>query len=237
MTSRKAPAASRGLFVTGTDTGVGKTRIACALLRAGAGSGLRAVGMKPLASGARPEARGLRNEDVEQLRAAANVAAPPHLVNPYCFEPAIAPHLAAAEAGIVVDLDRIAGAYSRLADLADFVVVEGAGGLLVPIGPALTMADVAGRLALPIVLVVGMRLGCLNHALLTCESIERHGLRLAGWVANCIDPEMQRLEKNIAELGARINAPLLGVAPYDPAPGALPMVDIAALRLADAKGC
>lgn len=231
MTAYQALADPPGLFVTGTDTAVGKTRVACALLRAAAGTGRRAVGMKPLASGAQPAAGGLRNEDVERLLAASNVDAPRELVNPYCFEPAVAPHLAAAEAGVAVDPARIAEACSRLKRLADLVVVEGAGGLLVPIGPTLTMADLARLLALPIVLVVGMRLGCLNHALLTCESIERRGLRLAGWVANCIDPLMLRLEENVGALRLRVSAPLLGVVPHDPDEHSPAALDMAALGL------
>ncbi|MGH8631948.1 MAG: dethiobiotin synthase [Burkholderiales bacterium] len=236
MASRLPSAGARGIFVTGTDTGVGKTRIACALLRAYAGSGRRAVGMKPVAAGARHGLTGLSNDDVDLLRAASSVSAPRELVNPYCFEPAIAPHLAATEAGIVVELPQIVDAYFGLSALAEHVVVEGAGGFLVPIGRALSMADIAGALALPIVLVVGMRLGCLNHALLTCESIQRRGLRLAGWVANCFDPGMQRLEHNIAALRERIAAPLLGVAPYDPEPGATLALDAAVLGLPGAEG-
>jgi dethiobiotin synthetase len=235
LTSHQAPTGPGGLFVTGTDTGVGKTRIACALLRTAAGTGWRAVGMKPLASGALPDAGGLRNEDVERLLAASNVAAPRELVSPYCFEPAIAPHLAAAEAGLAVNPTHIAEACSRLRRLADLVVVEGAGGLLVPIGQRLTMADLARLLALPIVLVVGMRLGCLNHAMLTCESIERRGLRLAGWVANCIDPAMLRLEANVDALRARVSAPLLAVVPYDPDENAPAVLDMAALGLASRR--
>jgi dethiobiotin synthetase len=230
LASQQTPASSRGLFVTGTDTGVGKTRIACALLRACTASGTRAIGMKPVAAGAWTGTGGLSNEDVELLCAASNVRAPRELVNPYCFEPAIAPHLAAAEAGIVIELTRIVSAYTGLSALAEHVVVEGAGGFLVPLGAALSMADIACALSLPVVLVVGMRLGCLNHALLTCESIERRGLRLAGWVANCIEPGMQRLEHNIAALRGRITAPLLDVVPYEPQPPAPRTLDAAVLR-------
>jgi dethiobiotin synthetase len=232
---REALAAAHGVFVAGTDTGVGKTRIACALLRAFASRGVRAVGMKPVAAGAKRAADRLRNEDVEQLCTASNIDAPRDLVNPYCFEPAIAPHLAAAEAGVIIDLPRVIEAYAGLRRLADRVVVEGAGGFLVPVGPELSMADLAGALGLPIVLVVGMRLGCLNHALLTCESIDRRGLRLAGWVASCVDPRMQRLDQNVRALRERIAAPVLGVAAYDPAPAASPALDLSVLGLAAAR--
>lgn len=236
MASLQTPVSSRGVFVTGTDTAVGKTRIACALLRAHTASGQRAVGMKPVAAGALPGASGLSNEDVELLRDASNVRAPRELTNPYCFGPAIAPHLAAAEAGVVIELPRIVAAYAGLSALAEHVVVEGAGGFLVPLGGALSMADIATTLSLPIVLVVGMRLGCLNHALLTCESIQRRGLRLTGWVANCIEPDMQRVEHNIAALRERIVAPLLGVVPYVPRPAAPSALDVAVLRAAGIIG-
>ena len=153
-----------GYFVTGTDTGVGKTLVSCALLRAFAARGLRAVGMKPVAAGAVLENGRLVNEDVIALNAAANVAAPAELVNPYCFAPPIAPHIAAAEAGITVELERIREAYAALAALADRVIVEGAGGFRVPLTRELEVAHLAAHLALPVILVVGMRLGCLNHA-------------------------------------------------------------------------
>jgi dethiobiotin synthetase len=222
---------SRGLFVTGTDTGVGKTRVACMLLRAFAARGERVVGMKPVATGAQWTGAGLRNEDVAQLCAASNAAAPLELVNPYCFAPAIAPHLAAAEAGARIELGRIVDACSKLAALADRVVVEGVGGFAVPLGEDYGTADLARMLGLPVVLVVGMRLGCLNHALLTVQAVERCGLRLAGWVANCIDPEMQRLEGNVETLRTRLSAPLLGLVPHDPVPGEAAMPGLAIERL------
>lgn len=234
--SHQPTANGQGLFVTGTDTGVGKTRIACALLRAYAASGRRALGMKPVAAGAQRGATGLSNEDAERLRTASNVDAPHELINPYCFEPAIAPHLAAAEAGVAVELPRIVNAYANLRSRADWIVVEGAGGFLVPIGSGLTMADVARALDLPVLLVVGIRLGCLNHALLTCDSIDRCGLALAGWVANCIDPGMPRLEQNVTALRERIAAPLLGIAAYDPAPDGSPALDFAVLGCTGAQG-
>lgn len=212
MAERRVP--SRGLFVAGTDTGVGKTVAACALLHGFAGLGLRAVGMKPVAAGAVLRRDGWHNEDVALLRAASNVDAPAAAVNPYCFAPAIAPHIAAAEAGIAIRLPLIAARYAQLARSADVVVVEGVGGLLVPLGRRNCAADIPRRLGLPVVLVVGLRLGCLNHALLTVEALRARGLRLAGWVANRIDPRMSRGPENLDTLIGRIDAPLLGVLPH-----------------------
>jgi dethiobiotin synthetase len=204
----------KGVFVTGTDTGVGKTLFTCALLQAYAQSGLRAVGMKPVAAGARRDNATLVNEDVEAMIAASNVTVPLELVNPYCFEPPIAPHIAAARVGIAIDVERIAAAYSSLATLTDRVVVEGAGGFRVPLGPQLDTAALARRLALPIVLVVGMRLGCLNHALLTADAVHHAGLRLAGWVANHVDADMLCADDNVDALRACLNAPLIARIPY-----------------------
>jgi dethiobiotin synthetase len=214
--STHAVPGGRGLFVAGTDTGVGKTRVACLLLRGYAARGERVLGMKPVAAGARASRAGLRNEDVELLRAASNVEARREHVNPYCFAPAIGPHIAAAEAGTSIHLETIVRAYAALERLADRVIVEGAGGFMVPLGPQLNFCDVTRALALPIVLVVGMRLGCLSHALLTRDAIVNHGLVLAGWVANCIEPRMARLQDNVQALRQRMAAPLLDVVPYDP---------------------
>lgn len=205
----------KGCFVTGTDTGVGKTLVACALLHAFAARGLRAVGMKPVAAGAARRAGELVNDDVAALTAASNVAAPAALVNPYCFEPPAAPHIAAAEAGVTIDLGRLVHACAELGALADRVVVEGAGGFLVPLGPALDTADLSRALALPVILVVGMRLGCLNHALLSAAAVRSSGLRLAGWVANHIVPDMLYPDENVAALDARIGAPRLARIAYD----------------------
>lgn len=202
-------------FVTGTDTEVGKTFATCALLHALRARGLRAVGMKPVAAGT--DAGG-RNDDVEALLAASGVDAPRELVNPYLFAPPIAPHIAAAESGRAIDLRTIADAYARLSTLADAVIVEGVGGFCVPLGPDSDAADLAQRLALPVILVVGMRLGCINHALLTQEAIAARGLPLAGWIANRIDPQMSRFEENLAALDARIKAPRLGVIPANSTP-------------------
>ena len=214
MTARISSRASRGYFVTGTDTGVGKTRAACALLRALVRGGVRAVGMKPVAAGAVRDAEGLLNDDVAAICAASAFVAPRALVNPYCFEPAIAPHIAAERAGVVIDADRIVAAFDALARTADAVVVEGVGGFCVPLGDTLDSADLAARLGLPVVLVVGLRLGCLNHALLTAQAIRARGLTLAGWIANRIDPAMAAVSENMAALVRRLGAPLLAEWPY-----------------------
>lgn len=204
-----------GYFITGTDTEVGKTVATCALLRALARSGQRVVGMKPVASGCVRNAQGeLDNEDVLAHAAASNVQAARALTNPYAFEPPISPHLAAAEAGVRLDIDLLATRYQALAATADIVLVEGAGGWLAPLDEQHSMADLAGRLGLPVILVVGMRLGCLNHALLTARAIMASGLPLAGWVANCVDPAMRAREANLAYLDSHIPAPRLGVIPY-----------------------
>jgi dethiobiotin synthetase len=202
-------------FITGTDTGVGKTLAACALLHAFAARGMRTIGMKPVAAGASAENGGaLSNEDVAALTAAATVGAPRELVNPYCFEPPIAPHLAAAEAGVAIDIERVRTAYLDLSALADCVIVEGAGGFRVPLGHGVDTSDLARVLGLPVVLVVGMRLGCLNHALLSADAISAAGLRLAGWIANHIDRDMTRASENVQTLQARLHAPLLCRIPY-----------------------
>lgn len=213
-----SPLTTHGFFVTGTDTGAGKTVVACGLLHALGATGFKAVGMKPVAAGAEPGPRGLVNEDVEQLVAASNVAAPRELVNPYCFRGSIAPHIAAAEEGVVIDLARIEQSFRALANLADVVVVEGVGGFRVPLGPDTDTAQLSTRLGLPVVLVVGMRLGCLNHALLAADAIAARGLRLAGWVANHVDPEMAAADENVEALEARLPARLLARVAFTPAP-------------------
>jgi dethiobiotin synthetase len=201
----------KGLFVTGTDTGVGKTRVAVALIHALRARGLRVAAMKPVAAGHGP---GELNEDVTALMQAANVAAELRDVNPYAFANPIAPHIAAGQAGVRIELDVIAAAFSRLAAAADVVVVEGAGGWRVPLNDRDDMADLAQRLGLPVVLVVGMRLGCLSHALLTAESIANRQLPWAGWVANHVDPAMACQAENVAALRARLPGPCLGEQPF-----------------------
>ncbi|MGH8802616.1 MAG: dethiobiotin synthase [Casimicrobiaceae bacterium] len=197
---------ARGVFVTGTDTGIGKTRVAAVLLRALAASGLRAAGMKPVAAGIAPGSP--VNEDVAALAAAGNVDAPLDERNPYAFIEPIAPHLAARDEGRRIELDVIARAFAALSARADAVVVEGAGGVLVPLDAHDDMLDIARALRLPVLLVVGMRLGCLNHALLSALAIRARGLPFAGWVANELPPGMPRCADNVATL-----ARLLGVAP------------------------
>jgi dethiobiotin synthetase len=199
--------ASAAVFITGTDTGVGKTVFARALLRSQVARGYRAVGMKPVASGIAPGGAG--NADVLALAAAGNVDAPLALRNPYAFAAAIAPHLAAEASGVAIELDRIQRAFDDLALRADRVVVEGAGGALAPLGHAHDMLDIAQALGIPVVLVVGMRLGCLNHALLSALAIRARGLRFLGWIANGIDPGFEALGANVAALEQRLPAPRL----------------------------
>lgn len=197
----------RGVFVTGTDTGVGKTHVAAALLRALVAVGIRAAGMKPVAAGIEAGCR--VNADVAQLAAADGLDLSVADRNPYSFAPAIAPHLAACDAGVSIDLAVIEGAWRNLGEVAEAIVVEGAGGVAVPLGPRLDMLDIAHCLGLPVLLVVGVRLGCLNHALLSARAIRARGLDLRGWVANRIEPTMERAGDNVAELAARLDAPLI----------------------------
>jgi len=194
-----------GLFVTGTDTGVGKTEVAVALLAGLRGLAVRAVGMKPVAAGV--DAGQAVNADVLALAAADGLGVDVADRNPYGFAAAIAPHLAARDARIGIDVDVIAGAYRRLGERADVVIVEGAGGALVPLGGGLDMLDIAVRLATPVALVVGVRLGCLNHAALTARAIRERGLDLAGWIANRIDPRMERADDNVEELARLLGMP------------------------------
>jgi dethiobiotin synthetase len=206
-------------FVVGTDTNAGKTYVASALLRHFVSSGKVAVGMKPVASGCELSEHGLWqgqlvNDDVIALYEAGNVPAALELINPYHFVPAIAPHIAAEKAEVEIDVDLILRSYHTLAEMAEVVVVEGAGGFFVPVNAQQTLADLAVKLQLPIILVVGMRLGCINHALLSVEAIKARGLKLAGWVANQIDPDMSMFEENLASLQQRIEAPCLSVVPW-----------------------
>jgi dethiobiotin synthetase len=214
---------TRAWFITGTDTGVGKTRVAGALCHGLAARGTRVAGMKPVASGCTLTPEGLRNDDALTLLAAMNVRARYSDVNPYAFAPAIAPHIAAREAGVDIDFAVLDRAYERLRMQSQALIVEGAGGWLAPLDSSRAFADLAVHWRLDVVLVVGMRLGCLNHALLTAEAIERRGLRLCGWVANAIDPAVLRLAENISSLESRISAPCLGIFPFEPqaAPGTL----------------
>ncbi len=202
---------AHGWFITGTDTGAGKTLVSQAMLRALVRSGRRAAGMKPVASGCEPTPAGLRSADALALLAAGNVAVDYADVNPYALAPATAPHLAAAMAGTVIEIDRLVACYRRLAARVEAVVVEGVGGWLVPIGVTTTMADFVQRLDLPVILVVGLKLGAINHALLTSESIRNHGCRLAGWVAN--HPAGPAPGGYVGAIAERLAAPCLGVIP------------------------
>lgn len=208
-------------FLTGTDTGVGKTLVGAALLHAAGARGLRTLGLKPVASGCEREAGRLSNADARLLMATMSEPLAYEDVNPVALEPAIAPHLAAREAGLELRAAVLADhCRTVLARRPDFAIVEGAGGWRVPLNDAETLADVARGLGLPVILVVGVRLGCINHALLSAEAIRHDGLRLAGWVANGIDPAAARAPGIIATLRARIDAPCLGVIGHrnDPQP-------------------
>jgi dethiobiotin synthetase len=207
---------ARGVFITGTDTGVGKTVVACALVRALRAQGARVAVMKPVASGALETPDGLRNADALALMEAAggDAEAVYQDVNPYCFEPPVSPHIAAKEAGIDVDTNLIRQKYDALAARSDWVVVEGAGGWFAPINAHQTMADLAWALSIPALMVVGLRLGCLNHAQLTRLGVEAQGVTLLGWVASGVDPQMDRSEENLAALERLLGEPPLAVIPH-----------------------
>lgn len=207
-----------GCFVTGTDTGIGKTRAAVALLAALAAQGRCAVGMKPVASGCEPTAAGLRNDDALALIAASATVPDYALVNPYAFAPPVAPHLAARAVGCEIDFAHIEHCARQLARTADWLVVEGVGGWRVPLGAHGEVATLAVRLGLPVVLVVGLRLGCLNHALLSAEAIRASGLPFAGWIANRIDPGMALADDNLATLVDTLPAPCLGTLAWSATP-------------------
>jgi dethiobiotin synthetase len=204
----------KAYFITGTDTGVGKTLVACALLQAFVKRGNKAVGMKPVAAGCVKTPAGLYCEDVENLRAAGNVVASREWVNPYALIPPVAPHIAAEQAGVEISLEQIDSSFRQLSEMADVIVVEGVGGFVVPLNARQDTADMAEVLGLPVILVVGMRLGCINHALLTAQAIRDKGLRLVAWVANRIDPDMSAFDENLHALETRLAAPLLGVIPF-----------------------
>ena len=202
-------------FITGTDTGVGKTQVAAGLLVAAARRGLRTLGVKPLASGSRLTADGLRNDDACLLQSVATETVPYDELNPVALEPAIAPHLALAARGVRLDAAQLVALCApALARCRDFTVVEGAGGWRVPLNDSETLADVARLFGFPVILVVGMRLGCINHALLTAAAIRTDGLRLAGWVANQIDADMTQVAENLATLDRLLAAPRIGFVPF-----------------------
>ena len=200
-------------FVTGTDTEIGKTLVSSALLLTLRSMGLSSIGMKPIAAGAELQDGIWHNDDVDALMAASSVVGATELVSPYLMQAPAAPHIVAALEGVTISLAHIQSCYAQLAEQADAVVVEGVGGFCVPLTDNFTTADLAQQLALPVILVVGMRLGCINHALLSAEAIRARGLSLAGWVANTVDASMLYLDENIAALQDRLNAPCLGRIP------------------------
>ena len=212
---------SRGVFVTGTDTGVGKSVAAAALVHALVRSGLRVAPMKPIAAGATQRDGHWVNDDTRLLLEAAGMG-PERAddVTPVLLREPMAPHIAAALEGRALSLEGIAAARARLESHADFLVVEGVGGFMVPLAEGLDTVDLARALALPVVLVVGLRLGCLNHALLTAHAIRVAGLPLAGWIANTLDPTMPVMDENVATLDARLGAPRLGRLPHAAPPDA-----------------
>jgi dethiobiotin synthetase len=205
-------------FIVGTDTGIGKTHASCALLHALARRHARVCGMKPIAAGGVESPGGFTNEDSIAHRAASTVRVPPELDNPILLPEPLSPHIAAARAGSPIDFARVLAAVSGLRARTDALVVEGAGGFLVPLSETQTGADLAVALELPLVLVVGMRLGCLNHALLSAEAIRARGLVLAGWIANRIDPGFLCPEENLAYLRTHLGAPLWADLPFSPTP-------------------
>lgn len=207
-----------GYFVTGTDTEVGKTLISSSLLLHLRKRHARVVGMKPVAAGTLPMAHGDDNEDAVAMRACSSIRVPRELDNPYCLPLPMSPHLAARAAGVRIELPVLIDRYHQLAAQADAVVVEGAGGFFVPLNERDTGADLAQALQLPVLLVVGLRLGCLNHAMLTAEAIRARGLTLAGWVANRIDPQMSSPDDNIAYLNEHLGAPMWADVPRMSAP-------------------
>jgi dethiobiotin synthetase len=219
MASDERPAGVSTWFVTGTDTGVGKTLVSAALLHALARRHARVVGMKPVAAGLVPHEGRLVSEDALQLRAASTLAVPPALDNPVALPEPLSPHLAARRAGVTVRVSDLLAPARLLAAQCDALVVEGAGGWRVPLNDeGETLADFAVALGAPVILVVGLRLGCLNHALLTAEAVRADGLQLAGWVANRIDPAMACADENLDTLRAWLKAPLLGVVPWSERP-------------------
>lgn len=225
---------SSSYFIAGTDTDIGKTTIAAGLLYAARHSGLSTVAGKPVASGCIVSPEGLRNADALALLAECSVALTYEEVNPVAFEPAIAPHLAAREAGVALTVESLLEPMRYLLSKgADFTLIEGAGGWRVPLADQSNLSDLARALQLPVILVVGVRLGCINHALLTAEAIAQDGLQLAGWVANIINGKTARLEENLATLAERLPAPCLGRVPLLKKPTAEAVAEFLHLELLD----
>ena len=212
-------------FVTGTDTGVGKTLISAAILHALGRAGLSATGVKPVAAGTEMRNGELINEDVLMLAAQSGCRLPRELTTPYLLREPAAPHIAAALEHVQIDPAKLLLAYQQVAQMAQAIVVEGVGGFRVPLNDQVDTADLAEQLGLDMILVVGLRLGCINHALLTAEAIASRGLRIAGWVANQIDINMPHQEANLQALRQRLSAPLIGVVPWMAVPGAVAAAD------------
>jgi dethiobiotin synthetase len=223
--------ALQGLFIAGTDTGAGKTRVTCGLLGALAAASRPAIGMKPVATGARGQEDDLLSEDAALIAASSARHAAISDINPYCFHLPVSPDIAAALAGVAIEPERVAAACRRLAARAEIVLIEGTGGWLTPIGPGLTMADIAATLGFPVLLVVGLKLGCINHALLTAAAIRARGCRFAGWVGNRIDPDYLLPEANLATLRRFLGAPPLAVLAHAPPRAAGSELAAAAARL------
>lgn len=207
---------ARGLFITGTDTGIGKTYTSRGIMAVLQNKALRVAGMKPVASGCMHTPEGLRNEDALLLQQQSSLELPYELINPYAFELPIAPHLAAKDQGIHIDFAHILDCYNKMARQVDVVVVEGVGGWLVPLGRDRSVADLAKYLSLPVINVVGIRLGCINHALLTHNAIQSSGVELQGWVANQMEKETEYFDEVIEGIASSANAPLLGINPFNP---------------------
>jgi len=205
---------TRALFIAGTDTGIGKTHAACAVIHALRGTGQSVCGMKPVASGCVDTAQGLRNDDALSLQAASSPMPAYEDINPVSLREPLSPHLAAAHDGVTIALPPLHAAFRALCARYDNVVVEGVGGWRVPLAPGLLASDIPKAWGLPVVLVVGMRLGCLNHAVLSAEAIVADGCMLAGWIGNCIDPDMAAFEENIATLRTLLPAPCWGILPH-----------------------
>lgn len=221
-------------FVTGTDTDIGKTLVSATMLHVLAENGIRAAGMKPVAAGAFQRDGVWRNSDADALAAAASVALPRELTTPYLLREPASPHIAAAMEGVEINPQHILACYDRVAGMADAVVVEGVGGFRVPLNDRYDTADFAQQLGLPVVMVVGLRLGCINHALLTAEAIAARGLKLVGWVGNVVDLAMQHGIANVETISARLQAPLLGCVPRLPV--ALPAAAAAHLDFSSLPG-
>ncbi|EAR60835.1 dethiobiotin synthase [Neptuniibacter caesariensis] len=207
--------AKRTFFIAGTDTDAGKTVVSAGLLAAANKKGWSSMGLKPIAAGCERTDEGLRNSDALILQEAASIKLHYDQVNPVTFEPPIAPHIAAIHEKRMLSADRIAAlCKGALMQPADFAVVEGAGGWRVPLNQRETVAHIPKQLNIPVIMVVGMKLGCINHALLTAEAIARDGLQVAGWVANRVDPQMDCYDENVDTINSMLRAPLLGEIPF-----------------------